>query len=107
VGSALISPASDGSYSVESNFHVLRTSADGTVVTYPHPLPRNGGYKLFEQSRQPAARKKTQAEMQAELELSIRGRVGSLPTRAAIAVGVRAGVSPLISINKVNCFKDF
>lgn len=34
VGSALISPASDGSYAVESNFHVLRTSADGMVVTY-------------------------------------------------------------------------
>ncbi len=34
VGSILISPAADGSYAVESNFHIMRTGADGTVVTY-------------------------------------------------------------------------
>src|ERR1700736_1905563 len=34
VGSILINPAADGSYAAESNFHILRTGADGTVVTY-------------------------------------------------------------------------
>jgi len=30
----LISPAPDGSYAGESNFHLLRAAADGMVVTY-------------------------------------------------------------------------
>lgn len=34
VGSVLISPAADGSYTVQSNFHILRIGADGAVVTY-------------------------------------------------------------------------
>jgi 3-phenylpropionate/cinnamic acid dioxygenase small subunit len=34
VGSILIAPAPDGSYAAESNFHILRTSADGTTITY-------------------------------------------------------------------------
>jgi anthranilate 1,2-dioxygenase small subunit len=34
VGSALITPAADGSYAAESNFHILRIGADGAVVTY-------------------------------------------------------------------------
>lgn len=34
VGSILVSAAADGGYSVESNFHILRTGADGTTVTY-------------------------------------------------------------------------
>jgi len=34
VGSTLTSPAADGSYAAESNFHIMRTGADGTVVTY-------------------------------------------------------------------------
>jgi 3-phenylpropionate/cinnamic acid dioxygenase small subunit len=33
-GSPLISRTGDGSYAVESNFHILRPGADGTVVTY-------------------------------------------------------------------------
>jgi anthranilate 1,2-dioxygenase small subunit len=34
VGSPLITPAADGSYAAESNFHILRIGADGAVVTY-------------------------------------------------------------------------
>jgi anthranilate 1,2-dioxygenase small subunit len=34
VGSVLIGMADDGSYAVESNFHILRTAADGRTVTY-------------------------------------------------------------------------
>ena len=34
VGSTLIGAAADGSYAAESNFHILRTGADGAVVTY-------------------------------------------------------------------------
>jgi anthranilate 1,2-dioxygenase small subunit len=34
VGSVLINPAADGSYAVESNFHIMRTGADGTIITY-------------------------------------------------------------------------
>jgi anthranilate 1,2-dioxygenase small subunit len=34
VGSLLIAAKPDGCYSVESNFHVLRTGADGTMITY-------------------------------------------------------------------------
>jgi anthranilate 1,2-dioxygenase small subunit len=34
VGSFLIESAADGSYTVESNFQILRTGADGAVVTY-------------------------------------------------------------------------
>ena len=34
VGSTLIEAADDGSYTAQSNFHVLRTGADGAIVTY-------------------------------------------------------------------------
>jgi len=34
VGSILIAAAPDGSYAVESHFHILRTNVDGAVVTY-------------------------------------------------------------------------
>jgi len=34
VGSTVISPTEDGSYAAASNFHILRTGADGAVVTY-------------------------------------------------------------------------
>jgi anthranilate 1,2-dioxygenase small subunit len=34
VGSILIAADADGSYAVESNFHILRTNAEGAVVTY-------------------------------------------------------------------------
>jgi anthranilate 1,2-dioxygenase small subunit len=34
VGSLLIGAEDDGSYAVESNFHILRTGADGTIITY-------------------------------------------------------------------------
>src|SRR6266478_5111870 len=34
VGGTLIEAAEDGSYTVESNFHILRTGVDGAIVTY-------------------------------------------------------------------------
>jgi len=34
VGSTVISPTEDGSYAAASNFHILRTGADGAVVIY-------------------------------------------------------------------------
>lgn len=34
VGSLLIEKAADASYTARSNFHILRTSADGAIVTY-------------------------------------------------------------------------
>lgn len=34
VGSLLTEKAADGSYTAQSNFHILRTSSDGAVVTY-------------------------------------------------------------------------
>jgi anthranilate 1,2-dioxygenase small subunit len=34
IGSILIAADADGSYAVESNFHILRTNAEGAVVTY-------------------------------------------------------------------------
>jgi anthranilate 1,2-dioxygenase small subunit len=34
VGSLLTEKAADGSYTAQSNFHILRTSSDGAVITY-------------------------------------------------------------------------
>jgi anthranilate 1,2-dioxygenase small subunit len=34
IGSVLVSAEDDGSYAVESNFHILRTGADGAIITY-------------------------------------------------------------------------